>query len=903
MTKRMLIDALHPEEVRVVIADQNQIFDFDFVTSAKKQVKGNIYLAKITRVEPSLQAAFVEYGAGKQGFLPFSEIHTDYYQIPVADRKRLMEEAMREEAEDDISPAASMDAEVPLASDSAGETTATALASTDTSYDTQTETALPPLPEILPVPDEAMDNEDDRQPVSYAASSSYVPAVSEPVEETESSLFPLSPYSDTADGMGESATPDNSVAFPQSVPDVAAPDATEATISEGVETLAGEDEEMQARPKKNTFTKRYKIQEVIRRGQIVLVQVIKEERGNKGASLTTYLSLAGRYCVLMPNSPKDGGISRKIAGGEDRKRLKAISTELRLAQGMSVIIRTAGMDRTRTEIKRDFDYLVKLWNQIRETTLQSNAPALIYEESDIIKRAIRDQYTSDIDEIVVEGQSAFENARDFMKMLLPSQTPKVKSYSDPTPLFYAYNVEDQLLSMHDPVVKLRSGGYLVINPTEALISIDVNSGRATGERNIEETATKTNLEAAAEVARQLRLRDLAGLIVIDFIDMMESRNRRAVEKALKDSLKSDRAKIQLGRISPFGLLEMSRQRIRPSISESNMVQCEHCSGRGFVRSNESMSIQIVRALEKEACTGTWSSLRLIASQAVALHLLNHKRDLLRSIEQRHNITLQVLIDAELSSSEYNLEKMRRPQGERNENERRRDRGNRSDRHKPALAPVQQTANIDDAPDDMIEIETEEDAPDTMRPEGADGQGRKRQRRRRGGRNRNRNREGRPDLALVETSANTEESDLETATADNENDASPELHGEAPETRGSRPPRQRGGRNRRRWRDRDEQRASASGSPVLQDEPSAEYASAQNAPYAQSMAERIHDVIEPNDGQTLPAFATEERPLIELAANRPAPEPVVSTPVVEDSSSGSNQPSKKGWWQKMIELDE
>ncbi|NBO19912.1 MAG: Rne/Rng family ribonuclease, partial [Proteobacteria bacterium] len=499
--------------------------------------KGNIYLAKVTRVEPSLQAAFVEYGAGKQGFLPFSEIHTDYYQIPVADRKRLLEEAASEDDNDD----AGSEETFPLstASNDFSEASYGELPAEDT--------ALPPLPEIsTDVLGESSDNDNapflsEQEQNGYMAQDSGLPEAIQPVDLPEGDAAPISETGEETQAEGGEATP----------------------AAEGVETLAGEDD-LQTRPKKNNFTKRYKIQEVIRRGQIVLVQVIKEERGNKGASLTTYLSLAGRYCVLMPNSPKDGGISRKIASGEDRKRLKAISTELRLAQGMSVIIRTAGMDRTRAEIKRDFDYLVKLWNQIREDTLKSNAPALIYEESDIIKRAIRDQYSNDIDEVVVEGEAAYNSARDFMKLLLPSHTPKIKHYQDPTPLFYSYDVEEQLLSMHDPVVKLRSGGYIVINPTEALISIDVNSGRATGERNIEETAVKTNLEAAAEVARQLRLRDLAGLIVIDFIDMMESRNRRAVEKTLKDSLKSDRAKIQLGRISPFGLLEMSRQRIRPS---------------------------------------------------------------------------------------------------------------------------------------------------------------------------------------------------------------------------------------------------------------------------------------------------------------------------------------------------
>ncbi len=897
MTKRMLIDALHPEETRVVIADENQVYDFDFVTIAKKQLKGNIYLAKITRVEPSLQAAFVEYGCGKQGFLPFSEIHADYYQIPVSDRKRLMEEAQAEE-ENDYTPEAAIE-NAPLENQASAEQAENDAAEAEKANATE-------------LADTSMATLSENERPAYLSQTAIDISTSEEAEspfEGDDNLPMSSALSDI-----ESADDSNEQDMPKS--DEAA--SGETPSGEGVETLASEEEDYQARPKKNVFMKRYKIQEVIRRGQIVLVQVIKEERGNKGASLTTYLSLAGRYCVLMPNSPKDGGISRKIASGEDRKRLKAISTELRLAQGMSVIIRTAGMERTRAEIKRDFDYLVKLWNQIREDTLVSNAPALIYEESDIIKRAIRDQYTGDIDELIIEGDEGYKTARDFMKLLLPSHTPKIKHYKDATPLFYAYNIEEQLLSMHDPVVKLRSGGYLVINPTEALISVDVNSGRATGERNIEETAVRTNLEAAAEVARQLRLRDLAGLVVIDFIDMMESRNRRAVEKMLKDSLKADRAKIQLGRISPFGLLEMSRQRIRPSISESNMVQCEHCIGRGYIRSHESMSIQMIRSIEKEASAGVWSSLRLIAPQAVALHLLNTKRDILRGIESRYGLTIQVLIDADLASSEFNLEKMRRSQNERAEGgEQRRERGGRDrDRDRPRSErgerggrdrdrdrdrgrdrPAVAAAPVDDDINDTVDAVLESDASEGQREGMGENGVRKRSRRRRGGRNRgDRNREDRPageqplnaEQENYDASAPGENADADGIEAANSNEpGNPE---------GGQRNRTRGGRGRRRWRDRDERTGENRGN--------GEARVAMDGEVRESTHEHVREEAaapQRTDGNTLPAFATEDRPLIELASNRPAPAPVVASPMLE--AAQSDAPVKKGWWQKMIELDD
>jgi len=821
MAKRMLIDALHPEETRVVIADDKEIFDFDFVSATKKQLKGNIYLAKVTRVEPSLQAAFVEYGGNKQGFLPFSEIHPDYYQIPVSDRKRLMEEAERDAASGEVE-------EIPA------------------SVPTETEASESPEPtgDIVPA-------EEHVEPI-HTETPSYL---SEPVAEApamESAEEPVDvPVLESAPESAEQPT-----------------EQAEKPAEEGMETLPNEEEEMRQRPKRN-FTKRYRIQEVVRRGQIVLVQVIKEERGNKGASLTTFLSLAGRYCVLMPNSPKDGGISRKIASPEDRKRLKQMTAEFKFAKGMSVIIRTAGMGRTHAEIKRDYDYLVKLWNQIRETTLQSNAPALIYEESDIIKRAIRDQYTSDIDEVIVEGAEGYEAAKEFMKLLLPSHTPKIKLHEESVPLFYAYEVEDQLLKMHDPIVKLKSGGYIVINPTEALISIDVNSGRATGERNIEETATKTNLEAAAQVARQLRLRDLAGLIVIDFIDMLESRHRRSVERALKDALKADRAKIQLGRISPFGLLEMSRQRLRPSISESSMVQCPHCSGRGVIRSNESMSIQILRALEKEAASGTWSGFRLLVPQAVGLHLLNTKRPIVSSIEQRHNVNIQVLIDAELSLSEYNLEKMRRAGGSQQP-------ARKSEQRLPDAVTMEPLSQEDMALEPMHESDTVSNISEVVsehapRGEGRGDRSRRRGRRGRGGRGRrdyNEKPAGETSAEIIPIPA------MESPVAEN---APEEIMGSATQQDGA--PRQqrgrRGGRGRRPWRENDNR------GPRRE----------------KTDAPRISSDNGPSDGTALPAFATEDR----TAAPPPPPPP--PAPVLESTPRDPNAPVKKGWWQKMIELDD
>jgi len=870
MVKRILIDAQHLEETRVVIADHSQIYDFDFVSSAKKQVKGNIYLAKITRVEPSLQAAFVEYGGGKQGFLPFSEIHADYYQIPISDRKRLMAEVASDD-EDDKEEAA--DTAIP-----ADDAEAPALEAV--ADDAIQHVPLAPAIDInehtLPEPTA----EDEATP--YFAEKSTDESVSIPAQ------------ADLLEGHDplEAAQAGDSLVEGHEARVEVSEKSDNREGNEEVETIANDDDYEEERPKKNTFFKRYKIQEVIRRGQIVLVQVIKEERGNKGVSLTTYLSLAGRYCVLMPNSPKDGGISRKIASADDRKRLKAISTELRLAQGMSVIIRTAGMDRSRAEIKRDFDYLVKLWNHIRDNTLSSSAPALIYEESDIIKRAIRDQYANDIDEVIVQGDAGYRTAKDFMKMLLPSHVAKVKQHKDATPLFYTYDIEEQLLSMHDPVVKLPSGGYIVINPTEALISIDVNSGRSTGERNIEETAAKTNLEAAQEVARQLRLRDLAGLIVIDFIDMMESRHRRAVEKTLKDSLKADRAKIQLGRISPFGLLEMSRQRLRPSIAETSMVQCTHCSARGYVRSNESMSIQIIRSLEKEASTGSWGGLRVIAPQHVALYLLNGKREVLRGIEERYGISVLIAISTDVNTSDFSIEKTRRPHGERGEGgEPRRSRGRDRDRdrsrHERATEPASQAPSMPTYDDLPEEEEGGSNITEVSHPReegGSDQPRRSRGRRRRGGRRGNGERGPQNSNAFEQ---DTSEPQAESA---EEGAAEPQGEEGGRNPSGDRPRRERGGRGRRRWREGGERGPRE----VL---PEGDLSSRPDAPLRQEERMPVEQPTRVYPVERVPVSATVVQSFAP-SSSLPAAASGAAEPPRDPSA-----PPKKGWWKKMIDLDD
>ncbi len=609
MTKRMLVDAAYPEETRVVVADNDQLLDFDFESAAKRQLKGNIYLAKVTRVEPSLQAAFVEYGGNRHGFLAFSEIHPDYYQIPQADRDRL----------------AALEGQIGSRS-----------------------------------------NDEDEDPL---------------------------------DANGD-ATVDGEAA------------ATEEGSGEGESS----DMLAQLRRERAKLLRSYKIQEVIKRRQIMLVQVVKEERGTKGAALTTYLSLAGRYCVLMPNTPRGGGISRKIATQADRSRLKQIAQGLDVPEGMGLIIRTAGQERTKAEIRRDYDYLLRLWSDIRDRTLQSIAPCAIYEEADLIRRAMRDLYQSDIEEILVEGEAGYRTAKAFMTMLMPSRARKVRQYKADTPIFFAHRIEDQLDLMHDSTVRLKSGGSIVINVTEALTAIDVNSGKSTRERHIDDTALKTNLEAADEIARQMRLRDIAGLVVVDFIDMAEHRHERQVEKRFREALKVDRARLQVGRISTFGLLELSRQRLRPSFLELSSQPCTVCNGTGFIRSTDSAALQALRRIEALGVQGKAARVAVTLPVEVALYLLNQKRKELQRIEARYGLDVLVKVDDAMIASQFEAEVLE-------------EASERPPVTEAAPTVVEPIAAVDEPVDDD-EADDTEAATERATADGDDGGRRKRRRRRR-----------------------------------------------------------------------------------------------------------------------------------------------------------------------------
>jgi ribonuclease E len=651
MTKRMLIDATHAEETRVVVLDASRLEDFDVETSTKRQLKGNIYLAKVVRVEPSLQAAFVEYGGNRHGFLAFSEIHPDYYQIPVADRQRLIEqeaeEARREEEEEDRAAEAAA-SESPPDSEPAEDATGDAA---EPEFGEPDPVAVVPEVYLTAQPAEIA-GEVIAVPFQPAE-----PAAAEPEETADHAPAPVTiePAIEVleAEGPAEAAAEndDEAALAAEPIPEQPPP-----------ETVGGEGdggEESRERRIPPRFLRNYKIQEVIKRRQILLVQVVKEERGTKGAALTTYLSLAGRFCVLMPNSPRGGGISRKITSATDRRRLKEIMAELEIPKGMGLIVRTAGANRPKPEIKRDCEYLLRLWDDIRDHTLKSVAPALIYEEASLIKRAIRDVYSRDIDEIQVDGEEGWRAAHEFMRMLMPSHAKKVQLWKNGgMPLFAKYQVEAQLDAMLLPTAQLRSGGYLVINQAEALVAIDVNSGRSTRERGIEETALRTNLEAADEVARQLRLRDLAGLIVIDFIDMEVKKHNAMVERRLKEALKNDRARIQVGHISHFGLMEMSRQRLRPSLAETSFIACPHCGGTGHVRSTESAAIHVLRGIEEEGAKRRAAEIVVYAAPAVALYILNHKRERLAEIEQRHAMRVLCLGDDGQMTSQFRIERLR-----------------------------------------------------------------------------------------------------------------------------------------------------------------------------------------------------------------------------------------------------
>ncbi|MBI6628402.1 Rne/Rng family ribonuclease [Pontibaca salina] len=620
MANKMLIDATHAEEIRVVVVDGNKVEEFDFESENKRQLAGNIYLAKVTRVEPSLQAAFVDYGGNRHGFLAFSEIHPDYYQIPVADREALMEEerAYAEALEAEENAAESSRARRGSRTKSVAEATK--------SDDAVESTDINGMETIDPSEDDAAEGTSPMERVAET-----------PVEE------PLGDQNGDANSVSGAEHGNGS--------DPVAKDDT-------IESVADDDDTEDLRPIRKPRPRKYKIQEVVKVRQILLVQVVKEERGNKGAALTTYLSLAGRYCVLMPNSARGGGISRKITNAADRQKLKDIAAEIDVPKGAGLIVRTAGAKRTRTEIKRDYEYLQRLWEQIRELTLKSVAPASIYAEGDLIKRSIRDLYSREIDEVLVEGERGYRIAKDFMKMIMPSHAKNVKHYQDTMPLFARYQVESYLSSMFNPTVQLKSGGYIVIGVTEALVAIDVNSGRATKEGSIEETATKTNLEAAEEIARQLRLRDLAGLIVIDFIDMDDRKNNTAVEKRLKDKLKTDRARIQVGRISGFGLLEMSRQRLRPGMIEATTQPCPACHGTGLIRSDDNMALNILRQIEEEGVRGRSREIVVRVPVNVANFLMNQKREHIARIETRYGLSVRIEGDVQLVSPDFSLEKLK-----------------------------------------------------------------------------------------------------------------------------------------------------------------------------------------------------------------------------------------------------
>ncbi len=799
MPNKMLIDATHPEETRVVVLRGNRVEEFDFELANRKQLRGNIYLAKVTRVEPSLQAAFVDYGGNRHGFLAFSEIHPDYYQIPVADRQALIAEEEREQRAADVeadsragrrhggrrerparrprdeiksAPAEAPDddhgamaaggehmlPEAGLTEDSGHASHTSDEGAHDSDQPASDPTAHAASPDA-PMPDETRI---DLPALDASSAAESMPTIGEtermelsgttaqsPGEASQESgeNFPTAPADDT--GATELPDPHGGAETGHNVTEV---NGNGAEGEEEVIELVGGADAMEEVPERTYRSRRqYKIQEVIKRRQVMLVQVVKEERGTKGAALTTYLSLAGRYSVLMPNTARGGGISRKITAAEDRRKLKEIAQDLEVPEGMGVILRTAGAARTKTEVKRDFEYLLRLWETVRDLTLRSTAPMLVYEEGSLVKRSIRDLYNKDIDEVIVAGEDSYKDAKDFMRMLMPSHAGNVKRYTDTLPVFTRYGIESQLDAMFQPVMQLRSGGYIVINQTEALVAIDVNSGRATREHHIEDTALKTNMEAAEEIARQLRLRDLAGLIVIDFIDMDEKRNNRSVERRLKECLRHDRARIQVGHISHFGLLEMSRQRIRSSVLESSTEKCAHCGGTGHMRSVSSVALQLLRAIDEMLLKGATHNLVVRTRTEIALYLLNQKRAHLRSLEERFRIVILVNADATIGGQVSFM----------------------IDKGDQVHTPEQARALALQSPAPVVETEVEEDivldeaepededtrdeepkddeavsesegdvaaAPAEERPEGENGNGRKR-RRRRGGRRGERRDEG------------------------------------------------------------------------------------------------------------------------------------------------------------------
>ena len=903
MTKRMLIDAAHADETRVVMMEDDLVYDYDFVTLSKSQLKGNIFLAKITRVEPSLQAAFVEYGGGKQGFLPFSEIHPDYYQLPADDKQKLLAEQIAEAEAEEAAEDEAFEREQAMREARGGRGRG-ASADDDEEFT---------IDEDIAAEDAANSESVIAINEAVAADSAVIASLPEVpmVEIPEGFSHAPSVHVDVAPLNAENFAVHSAIQADSLPEDSVFDDAlnTEATTAEegsaANETSAEDAEETRERGRggrPQAFHRRYRIQEVIKRNQIVLVQVIKEERGNKGCSLTTFISLAGRAAVLMPNSPKGGGISRKITDRETRRRLKEVAAEMRTHRGMSVIIRTAGIDRTTDEIRRDYEYLANLWNGIREQTLASTAPALIYEEGNLIKRSLRDLYTSDVKEVLVEGEDAFHEAQNFMTMLMPNHVDRIKQYKGNMPLFSYSGVEDQLMGMTDPQVRLPSGGYIVIHPTEALISIDVNSGKSTTERNVEETAIKTNLEAAEEVARQLRLRDLAGLIVIDFIDMGYGKHRKQVERVMKDALKADRAKIQVGRISTFGLMELSRQRLRPSISESMGVLCPHCRGTGYIHSVETVGIQIIRTLEKEAASGDYAILRVTTHPEAALYLLNEKRAALQALEQRYNVNVVILMDASLITGNFRLIKVTAEgkeilhedakQPRRQTRARRGKRGGRegntsdddASTNDSASESVDGSSNVTDAPSDGQER--------PRRDRGERG-GRNRDR---GGRDRNRDRDRNRNRDNQAPREDGTAIAPEQAVAGANGEAPSTIEGAEGENRDRNRRRgRRGGRNRRdRGGERGERRPrehNAQGENSTQVESSSGGQTIATAPTAYSSADASVSTKAPSAPAPRPSF------VIPLSEKQTNPNAVASE---IRSESGETKEKRKGWWSRVLE---
>ncbi|MVZ97180.1 Rne/Rng family ribonuclease [Sphingorhabdus sp. IMCC26285] len=871
MTTRMLIDARHREETRVAVVTGNRIEEFDFESAEHKQLKGNIYLAKVTRVEPSLQAAFVDYGGNRHGFLAFAEIHPDYYQIPKEDRERLL----AEEAEAAAEEAALREQEE----------------------------------EESEEPSDIMQGSEERED-----------EVSDFIEiDSDDSV-------DTID-MSEGEEPDLSENGGDSN-DENGRDETNARNNrrrrgrggrnggEGRAPKASDE----VRAKRMNLRRRYKIQDVIHRRQVLLVQVVKEERGNKGAALTTYLSLAGRYCVLMPNTSHGGGISRKIHSAADRKRLKSIISDLTLPATMGCIIRTAGLARTKPEIKRDFDYLARLWDEIRERTLRGAAPMLIHTDSDLIKRAIRDIYNKDIEEVFVEGPEGYKAAKDFMKLLMPSHAKRVQHYADPVPLFQRYHVEDQLNAMYQPIVQLKSGGYIVINPTEALVSIDINSGRSTKEHGIEATALSTNLEAAREIARQLRLRDMAGLVVIDFIDMEHHGNARKVERAMKEALKHDRARIQVGRISGFGLMEMSRQRLRTGVLEASTRQCPHCEGTGLVRTASSAALSALRLIEEEAAKGNGNQIVLQASQEATIYCLNNKRGELADIEERYHVRVLIVPNGETEGAKLAVSSSGpRPEA-------------------PIALPPIIDIEEDDFDEEIDDFDAEEEEANEPRraredrprddSEGGEGRRRKRRRGRRGGKSRERDERGENADGQTDQADEPREDNAETpadATVASSDDAKPKAR------RG-----RRGGRGRGRT-DADmsdagvetvsatDNKAEEQPAPApVADEPAAEKPKRRSRakPKAEAEIVAVTDTAEtaaPSEEKPAPKKRSRAKAANTdaKAAPAPAPEPVaeeapvakpkpgrkkapakaVKDEAVTEQPAENDGPARTGWWQR------